>query len=89
MIEADQNPYIYTAAEKNCVPISTITRYLKDDPNSQALHFIPGLNLEESHGAPAAELGWEVNKRHVAEHAVAIHLLAACERNPAAEGETI
>lgn len=77
MIEADQNPYVYTAAEKNCVPISTITHYLKDEPNSQALHFTPGLNLEESHGAPAAEPGWEANKRHVAEHAVAIHLLAA------------
>lgn len=89
MIEADQNPYVYTAAEKNCVPISTITRYLKDEPHSQALHFTPGLNLEESHGAPAAELGWEANKRHMAEHAVAILLLAACERNPAVGGGTV
>lgn len=83
MIEqADYNPQVYKAVGKNCVPISTITLYLKNEPSSQTLNFMLCINLERSHLATAAEPHWKADERHMEKQIVAVHLLFACELNP-------
>lgn len=62
-----------------CIPVSTITLYLKDEPNSQMLNFLLCLNLETSHLAIAAQLLWRPNERYIGEYTDEVHILPACE----------
>lgn len=78
----DQNPSVYKAVGKFVFPMSTITLYLKDEPNSQTLNFLSCLNLEASHLATAAELHWKPHARHMEEYSDAVHIFPTCELNP-------
>lgn len=80
--QADQNPSVYNAVGKFVFPMSTITLYLKHEPNSQTLNFLSCLNLEASHLATAAELHWKSNARHMEEYSDAVHIFPTCELNP-------
>lgn len=73
--QADRDPYVYKAVGKLCAPVSTITLYLKDEPNSQTLNFMWCLDLERSHLAPAAEPHWKESQRHMEEHMFAVFFL--------------
>lgn len=67
---------------KMCIPVSTNTRYLKNEPNSQTLNFLLCLNLETSHLAKAAQLLWRPNERYIGEYTDEVHIVPACELNP-------
>lgn len=62
--------------------MSTITLYLKEEPDSQTLNFPWCLNLELSHLATAAELHRKPNASHMEKYSDEVHIFPTYKFSP-------